>query len=166
MAYWIPRLLRHGLIVHLGDELRAGAPMPVYRAPGQRLTVPFAKLPFDRRVALLDEGRMRVLHRFLDGVDEQMARTDDFSIEFGPSGDRGTSIQMLERPDQRQARDFTDAWMMFSLAEDDARELSRELEELLVKYAAKSGPKTYIVHAGVAMAPRHPWRSAKDPIMS
>ena len=165
MAYWVPRLVRHGLIVHLGDETRAGAAMPVYRAPGRHLTVPFAKLPFDRRVALLDDGRRRVLNRFLDGLDEQMSRSDDFSLEFGPSGDTGAAIQMRERPDQRRDRDFTDAWMMFELTDEDALQLSNDIESLMERYSTKTGPKRYIVHSGLAATPKHPWRSADDPIL-
>ena len=166
VAYWVPRFVRVGLIVHLGDEARAGAAMPVYRAPGRHLTVPFALLPFDRRVALLDDGRKRVLDRFLDGIDEQMARSDEFSLEFGPSGETGASIQMLERPGQRRDRGFTDAWMMFNLTEADALQLSREMEDLMERYAAKTGPKRYVVHGGVAATPRHPWRSAGDPVLT
>ena len=166
MAYWVPRFVRVGLIVHLGNEARAGAAMPLYRAPGRHLTVPFALLPFDRRVALLDDGRKRVLNRFLDGIDEQMARSDEFSLEFGPSGDTGASIQMLERPGQRRDRGFTDAWMMFSLTDEDALQLSRDIEDLMERYSTKSGPKKYIVHSGVAATPKHPWRSANDPLLT
>jgi hypothetical protein len=157
VAYWVPRFVRVGLIVHLGDEARAGAAMPVYRAPGRRLTVPFA---------LLDDGRKRVLDRFLDGIDEQMAQTDEFALEFGPSGETGTSIQMLERPGQRRDRGFTDAWMMFDLTDADALQLSRDMEELMERYAAKTGPNRYVVHGGVAKTARHPWRSAGDPVLA
>lgn len=163
VAYWVPRLLRHRLIVHLGDEARAGAPMPVYRAAGRQLSVPLAKLPFDRRVALLDDGRRRVLNRFLDGIDEQMARSNDFSLVFAPSGESGASIQMQERQDRQGAHDFTDAWTVFDLTKADALQLGRDMDNLLDRYATKTGPTKYIVHAGIAATPKHAWRSANDP---
>jgi hypothetical protein len=162
MAYWIPRLLRAGLIVHLRNESRAGAAMPVYRSPAQRLSVAFANLPFDRRVALFDAGRMRVLRQFLDGFDEQMAQTGDHLVEFSASGDHGVSVQLVERPGDQQAHEFIDAWMSFDLDEADAHALSRDFEALLTKYAAKTGGRRYLVHCGVALTPRHPWRSATD----
>src|SRR4051812_7546951 len=41
VAYWIPRFVRVGLLVHLGDQTRAGMAMPLYRAPARQLVVPF-----------------------------------------------------------------------------------------------------------------------------
>jgi hypothetical protein len=165
MAYWVPRFLDEGLIVHIGDIARAGRPMPVYRAPGRRLTVPFSKLPFDQRVALLDDGRTRVLHRFLDGLDEAVAESEDFSLEFSPSGPTGFSLLMLENPNPA-ARLFTDNWMSLELTSEDALDLSAELERLLKKYADREGPKKYVAHAGLAPAAKHPWRSIDDPLGS
>jgi hypothetical protein len=162
LAYWVPRLLGEGLLVRLGDRARAGRSMPVYRTPGRRLTVPFDALPFDQRVALLDDGRMRVLRRFLDGLDESMAQSREFSLEFGPSGSTGGSIQMVERSDP-EPRDFTDGWLSLALTRVDALDLSREMEQLIERYADRAGSGTYVVHVGVAPAARHPWRSIEDP---
>jgi hypothetical protein len=162
MAYWVPRFVRLGLIVHLGNETRAGAPMPVYRAAARRLTVPFARLPFDRRVALLDTGRRRLLDRFLDGVDEEMERSGDFVLEFSPSGETGAAIQLRDRPGHERGREFTDGWAVFELTEEDAIQLGRDIEALIERYSLKSGPRKFIVHGGVAPEPRHRWRSAKD----
>ncbi len=163
MAYWVPRFLDEGLIVRVGEVARAGRPMPVYRAPGRRLTVPFSKLPFDQRVALLDDGRTRVLHRFLDGLDEAIAESEDFSLEFSPSGATGFSLQMLEEPDP-EPRPFTDGWMSLELTKAEAIELSAELERLLKKFSGRKGPKKYVAHAGITPAAKHPWRSIDDPL--
>lgn len=163
MAYWVPRFLEAGLIIHIGDIARAGRPMPVYRAPGRQLTVPFSRLPFDQRVALLDDGRTRVLNRFLDGLDEAIAESEDFSLAFSPSGPTGYSLQMVEKPDPNP-RHFTDGWMSLELTREDALDLSAEMEALVKKYSGRGGPKKYVAHAGVAPAAKHPWRSIDDPL--
>ncbi|CAB4878515.1 unannotated protein [freshwater metagenome] len=162
VAYWIPRFVRVGLLVHLGDEQRAGMPMPRYRAPARQLTVAYAKIPFDSRVALLDEGRMRMLRRFFDGLDEAIEDTKAFSLAFSGSGEFGTSIEMIESDGATRARPYADGWMTFHLTSQEVLEFTGELHALLAKFADRTGPRRYIVHAGLAPDPRHRWRSAND----
>ena len=163
VAYWIPRFVRVGLVSHLGDEKRSGMAMPRYRAPAKQLTGPFAKIPFDSRVTFLDEGRMRVLRRFLDGVDEAIESTNAVSLGFSSPAGGGTAIEMIEAEDQRAQRHYTDNWAVVDLCEDDAVELSHALEALINRYADVSitaGPtaragqrgrtRRYIVHGGLS----------------
>jgi hypothetical protein len=165
VAYWIPRFVRVGLLLRLGDRARAGMPMPVYRAPASELVVPFRSLPFDRRVALLDGGRMRVLRRFLDGLDEAMERDHSIALGFSSDAPKGFAIQMVGESDEhKSARAYTDGWMTLELTDGDARELSTEMEALFNRYEGRNGPKRYIAHRGVAADARHRWRSAGDDI--
>jgi len=162
VAYWIPRFRRVGLVEHLGDTTRTGMAMPTYRATARRLTVPFDKLPFDSRVELLDSGRMRVLRRFLDGLDEALEAEEAFSLAFFAEGEGQFAIDMVESDASRDQRGFTDGWRTFRLSTDEAREFARELEALIEKYGHDTGPRRYVAHMGLAPEPRHRWRSAND----
>ena len=162
VAYWIPRLLDVGLIVHIEDRQRAGMAMPVYRAVAKQLTVPYHLVPFDSRVTLLDQGRMSVLRRFLDGLDEAIEKTDAFSLGFSADENSGAAIEMLESNEQQQRRPYTDGWITFRLSEADAIECASELEAIVAKYSTKTG-RRYIAHVGLAPDPKHRWRSFNDP---
>jgi hypothetical protein len=169
LAYWIPKFVRTGLIVHLGDERRAGMAMPRYRPPATQLVVPFRALPFDRRVALLDGGRMRVLRRFLDGLDEAVERDRAMSLGFSSDAPHSFAIEMVETSDHRVARGYTDGWMTMRLSPTTRGELSQAMEALIAKFnerraGNRSGARRCIVHAGVAPDPRVRWRSVGDDI--
>ena len=162
MAYWIPKFVRVGLLEHLGNERRAGMAMPRYRAPARQLTVSYAKIPVDSRVALLDEGRLRVLRRFFDGLDEAIESTEAFSLAFSASGESGSSVEMIETDGTPRKRRYTDAWMTLHLSDAEATDLAAEIEAVFAKYVDRTGPRRYIAHAGVAPDARHRWRSATD----
>jgi hypothetical protein len=162
LAYWIPRMVACGLLVHVDDEARAGAAMPVYRAPAREFTVPYGSIPIERRVALLDEGRMQVLRRFLDGVDEALESAGGFALSFRGHGDSGTVVDLVEPAQHQRTRTCTDAWRMLTLDEDDAHELADEMEAMIARYAARGGRSRYVVHVGIARNPRFRWRSAND----
>lgn len=162
MAHWIPRFVAAGLLEPRGALRRAGAPMPRYRTPARKLVVPFELIPFDARVRLLDEGRLRVLRRFMDGMDEALASTQSFGLSFSGYDAGGSSVQLEETDGERARRSYTDGWLSLELTEEDALELSREIEDLYARYQGRKGPRTYLCHAGVAPDPAFPWRSAND----
>lgn len=162
MAHWVPRFVASGLLVRQGEVRRAGAPMPQYRAPARRLVVPFELIPFDVRARMLDEGRLRLLRRFMDGMDESLAASKSFGLSFAAYGDDGSVVDLEETDAQRAARQYTDGWRTLELTEDDAMALARELEDLVMRYADRSGPKKFVCHAGIAPDPIFPWRSATD----
>ncbi len=160
LAHWVPRFVEAGLLERRGEQQRAGVAMPRYRAPARKLVVPFELIPFDARVRLLDGGRLMVLRRFMDGMDEALAASRSFGLSFAAYGDEGSDVDLEESASQRASRSFTDGWRTIDLSDDDALELSREMEALVVRYADRTGPRTYVVHAGVAPEPSFPWRSA------
>lgn len=162
MAHWIPRFVAAGLLEPRGEIRRAGTPMPRYRTPARTLVVPFELIPFDARVRLLDEGRMRLLRRFLDGMDEALAASASFGLSFTAFDPTGAKIDLEETDAERTTRSYTDAWMALDLTEEDALSLSRELEALLERYQRRKGPRTYVIHAGVAPEPTFRWRSVND----
>ena len=166
VAYWLPRLVECGLLIHQGDLVRAGAPMPTYRAPARMLTVPYPAIPIDRRIALLDEGRMRVLRRFLDGMDEELDAAGQFSLSFSTDGPTGTSIDLVQTREQELARPYTDGWQTLELETDDAVALARELEALIARYRGRNGRHRHIVHVGLVRDPRVRWRSVNDELPS
>ena len=162
MAYWVPRFERTGLVVRQGEVRRAGTPMPRYRAPARKLVVPFRCIPFDARVRMLDQGRMRILRRFLDGIDEAIAASDSYGLSFAAHGEGGSEIDLEETDAVRTTRPYTDGWRALELTEADATALSRELESLIERYEARGGPKKYWYHGGLAPDPAYRWRSADD----
>jgi hypothetical protein len=163
LAHWVPRFVATGLIERRGAIARAGASMPRYRACARKLVVPYGLVPLDARIRLLDEGRMLVLRRFLDGLDESLEASQDTGLSFAAYGDSGMVIDLDEGEAARQQRRFTDGWRTTSLDEADALQLAREIEELVDRYASRGGRGEYVVHAGIAPAPKFRWRSATDP---
>lgn len=162
LAHWVPRFVEAGLLERRGTQRRAGAAMPRYRAVARKLVIPFELIPFDTRIRLLDDARLRILRRFMDGMDEALAASRSFGLSFAAFGDEGSVVDLEESTAERARRSFTDGWRTIELTEDDALELSRELEALVTRYAERSGPTTYLLHAGVAPDPSFPWRSAND----
>lgn len=162
LAYWIPRFERTGLLVRRSTQQRGGMAMPRYRAPARQLVVPFHSLPFDRRVALLDGGRMRVLRRFLDGLDEALERDHSVALGFSSDSPGGFAVEMVEDDSHRDERSYTDGWMTLDLDEADAQQLAREMDALFERYVGRNGPRRFVAHRGVAPDPRHRWRSARD----
>ncbi|MCB1002065.1 MAG: hypothetical protein R2713_16050 [Ilumatobacteraceae bacterium] len=162
MAHWVPRFVDTGLVERVGEIRRAGAPMPRYRAVARKLVVPFEMIPFDARVRMLDTGRLHLLRRFMDGMDEAVASSRSFGLSFAAYGERGSVIDLEETDAERALRSYTDGWMMLELTEEDALACSRELESLVERYRGRQGPRTYIFHGGIAPDPTFRWRSAND----
>jgi hypothetical protein len=160
LAYWLPRFVDSGLVVQVDTVRRAGAPMPRYRATARQFAVPIGALPHDRRITLLDRGRLRTLDRFLDGLDEAVQRDGGVALGFAAGPEVGTmAIEMVEDDARRTSRDYTDAWNMLRLDRADAVELAQELEALLARYSDRRGRGRYIVHLGLTAEPRVEWRS-------
>jgi hypothetical protein len=163
LAHWVPRFVAAGLLERRGEIARAGASMPQYRAPARTLVVPYGLVPLDARVRLLDEGRMRLLRRFLDGLDESLEAAHATGLSFAAYGETGMVIDLDDDEAARQQRHYTDGWRTISLDEADALRLAREIEELVERYARRGGHREYVVHAGIAPDPQFRWRSATDP---
>jgi hypothetical protein len=158
MAYWLPKFERAGLVGELRRERRAGAAMPVYRAVARRLVVPYAAMPVDRRIALLDSGRERILRRFLDGLDEVMERRREVGFAYSAAGS-GVAIQ-VDGIDS--GGPYTDAWGPLRLTAGQAASLAAEMEALVAKYQGGTSGSYYVIHAGVVAEPRRRYRSATD----
>lgn len=161
VAYWIPRLVRAGLLQQRDTVQRAGRAMPRYRAAALNFVIPYRLVPFDRRVALLDGGRYSVMHKLLDGVDEELARVKDFSLKISATGNGGFAVQTTESALERNRLALTDSWFKIRLTEDDARNFARELDAVYEKYMHRTGSKVYYGHVGLAREPRHNWRSVE-----
>jgi hypothetical protein len=161
LAHWVPRFVAAGVLEVVEVQRRAGAPMPRYRTAARKFVIPFGLIPFDVRVRMLDEGRLRMLRRFMDGMDESLA-AGTVGLSFTSYGDGGTAIELEETDTRRAARDYTDGWRTLDLTEDDAIALGREIEALIRRYEGRRGPKKFHCHAGIAPEPAFPWRSAND----
>lgn len=159
LAHWIPRFVGCGLLERCGEIRRAGTAMPRYRTPATELVVPFRLIPFDARVRLLDEGRMRVMRRFLDGMDEVLEAGGTTGLSFSAHPVSGTIIDFS---DSELPREYTDGWFVLDLDDEDALTLARELEELLRRYVNRRGRRSFVIHGGIAPDPTHRWRSATD----
>jgi len=164
IAYWVRRLVRCGVLVETRRVARSGMAMPMYRSAARRLVVPIQHLPLDRRVALLDQGRLRVLRRFLDGIDEAMAAHNLGGVRLAAAdGPVGVAVD-VEEYDERTGLDWTDSWGTVRLSPERALALTREMEDMVAKYAGTDDPvgRRYLLHLGVTPEPRHRWRSADD----
>jgi hypothetical protein len=164
VAYWLPRFVAAGLLVELDPQERAGVAMRRYRAAARQFVVPYDLLPVDARVQLLDQGRLRFLRRFFDGLDERLERERGAALGFSAHPERGIAVELMEDEQQRAGRAYTDGWQVLRLSDADARAMARELEDLLERYAARaSGRTVYLAHLGLVQQPRHRWRSAGEP---
>jgi hypothetical protein len=162
LAYWIPKFLGAGLVERLRDLPRAGMRSPRYRAVARELVVPFAAIPIDRRVALLDEARLVLLRRFVDGVEEALAADRSFRLGFTADPDGFTSVHIVETPAEAAKRSVTEGWHVVRLTDARARELSAELEAVIARYTDDRSGRPHILHVGVAPEPRVKWRSATE----
>jgi len=160
VAYWVPRFVDAGLLLHLGDEQRAGRASPRYRGAARSFVVPFRLLPFEARVALLDGGRFTVMNKLLDGVDEQLEKVGDFGLRVSALADGGTSVYTTDDASQVK-RPFTDSWFRINLTERDAIEFAARLDSLFEEFSDRSGPHKYYGHVGLVREPKHAWRSAE-----
>jgi DNA-binding transcriptional ArsR family regulator len=167
VAYWIPKLVRAGLLEELPPQRRAGLAMRRYRAVARELLVPLAAMPLDRRVALLDEGRFALLRRFLDGLDEVLARNEVNGMLYRAHGDAGpTGLAITAEEDQTDGRRWHDGWLRMRLTDAQAGAFAQELDSLVARYDGGSHGRSYLVHLGLAPEPRHPWRSAEGGVSS
>jgi hypothetical protein len=162
VAYWIPKLLRSGLLEELPAHARAGMAMRRYRTVGRELLVPLSAMPLDRRVALLDEGRFKLLRRFLDGLDEVLEKNEVNGMLYRAHGeDSPTGLSITAEEGDTAGRRWHDGWLWMRLSDDDAEAFSRDLDELVKRYDGRRRGRKYLVHVGLAPEARHPWRSAE-----
>lgn len=161
VAYWVPRFVGAGLLVHLGDVQRAGRAMPRYRGAARSFLIPFRLLPFEGRVALLDGGRFTVMNKLLDGLDEQLEKVGDFGLRVSAPADGGIAVHTTEEQ-QAGKGPFTGSWFRINLTEQDATEFASRLDALYEEFADRKGSRKFYGHIGLAPEPRHAWRSA-DP---
>ncbi|HEX9259137.1 MAG TPA: hypothetical protein VF855_06335 [Acidimicrobiales bacterium] len=165
LAYWLKQFVRAGLVVETGRIARNGMAMPCYRAAARNLVVPIASMPVDRRASMLDEGRLRLLRRFLDGLDEAMVADGLGGLRYyATSSPTGVAVEVDDGEGEAGSHRWTDSWGLLRLSSDHARDLVRELEDIANRYAAMTdaGGRRFVVHLGVAPDPRHRWRSADD----
>jgi len=160
-AYWIGKLERAGVIERLDPVRRNGMAMPRYRARARQLFVPFASIPPGLTTDVMEGGRRRILDQFLDGLDDVFTADRYSGIEFRASGARGVQIEVREPEPDREGMPWVDFWGELHLTREQARELSTDLRTVLGKYRTDgNGPHGYVVHVGVAPAPKRRRRSA------
>jgi hypothetical protein len=160
VSYWIPKLVRAGLIQQMGRVGRAGTPMPVYKATAHRYLVPLSAVDHGTRQRFIDASRSDVLAYFADGYDEALLR-HPLHIAFEPFGERGTTVN-LDQPSL--LTDAIDTWTTLRLSRSEARELAQRIAELIAEFSDRHGPHPYTLHAGLARTPRHRNRSATSAI--
>jgi hypothetical protein len=164
VAYWIPKLLKAGLIQQIDAIERAGMAMPVYRAIAKEFRVRYALLPVDRRIALFDGARMELLRLYLDGIDEAMQRHSACSVAFSAPKERRLTIQAVF-DDAREPRPFAEQWFVLKLSPEDAVEFKERLHALTAEFDSRGGKKTFVGHIGFVAKPKVRWRSANDPAL-
>jgi hypothetical protein len=164
MAYRVQRMLRLGLVYPIGERRRAGRPVRRYRAP-TRFFLPFAVLEeadlaemFDVMTRPLQTGLLRGLAH---AVSDTTWDVHDWGYTF-ELDDRGhISVIPLTRPGEPADRIIerilqADAppvylgYVPLRLDFTKAKELQRELIELVQRYQGEHGAGTYWVGVGLA----------------
>lgn len=139
--YRVKRLLRHGLLVRVGQRRRAGRPIAVYRSAHERWFVPFHALPY----ADLEET-FRGLHvEHAHALARAAARALHGADWAGYRIERGADGQLWMHGVRDDGTPFapgdlvaTDAAVELHLTPDDARALGAELTALVQRYTGRS----------------------------
>ncbi|HRE00487.1 MAG TPA: hypothetical protein PLV68_04255, partial [Ilumatobacteraceae bacterium] len=134
VAYWLPRLLAAGVIEERGEIKRAGKAMPRYRSVARSFVMSYKQVPIEARIRLFDGGRVDMMNRMLDGLDEELARRPEmrFSV-FAP--DTATMAITSIDDESTSPKPFTDSWMSLRLDEADAVEFASRLDALCEEFA-------------------------------
>jgi predicted transcriptional regulator len=163
LHYRVQRLLDQGLVEVVREEARRGRPQKVYRAVAERFLVAFELSDHESLEALLLRlaetphkmiftSTMRVLTEHSldwDVVVRVAEQIDTVEISLLPRGDDRPLDEMLLRSDMPAVGL---AWTGLSLAFHDAKELQREMYELLERYKARSvaGEQQYMVQLSLS----------------
>jgi hypothetical protein len=161
LNYWVRRFLALGLVQVVEIERRTGSPIRHYRATRDVFFVPFSP------------ATAPAIDAFREGVQAELQAELRAGLEFG--GIRGgwgleirrhetgvLAVNSMEAAGQRldplraSAPATLRLWESLQLDFVQAKQLQRELFELVQRYRHRSGAQRYIV--GCAMAPTRPVR--------
>jgi len=171
--YRVKRMLQLGILEVTRQEARAGRPVKYYRSRGDGLFVPFsltsaadleesrrrtnaeldARLVHAQTVAMRELTESRGDWGFRLFLDDQGATHYDFAPERAPDD---FDLQKLQLQPESPAVVAT--WLQVPLERQQAKELQRELTELLLRYRAlsegeASGETDYLLHIGMGPLP-------------
>src|SRR5690554_2904536 len=171
--YRVKRMLQLGILEVTREEARAGRPVKYYRSVGDGLFVPFsltsaadleesrrrtnaeldARLVHAQTVAMRELTDARGTWGFRLFLDDQGATHYDFAPEDAPDD---FDLQKLQVQPGSPA--VVAAWLQLPLKREQAKELQRELVELLLRYRAisegeSSGETDYLIHIGMGPLP-------------
>lgn len=143
LAHHVAAFLRLGLIREARAEKRAGRPIRYYRAIADSFRVDAAAMKQSSGGPLAAELRAALDHAAL------VSGKGDLLLSLDAEG-----RPLLRRAIGRAQSDAAEYWRMLSLTPVEARQLGRELAELMKSYdkPPQRGAKIYLVHA--ALAPR------------
>jgi hypothetical protein len=152
--YWVLRLVELKLLRRVGTTKRAGRAIQRYRAAATAYVFPAVAMPpetFERTAA----ERAGVLHQALRRAFPQLTDAD-LVLTFGETGQITLNRVFGEGGDMLagHAPAVLYTWRSLALTGSDAKNLQRELWELVGRYRERQVPNadpTHLVH--VAMAP-------------
>lgn len=158
MSYQTARLVDVGLITSAGDRRSGERRVVEYRAVADTFLVALADLGgIDPEQALLasDEPYRRLLARALAlGLAQSGVRADDLAVCVGrdTNGAVSTTLVTLEGHHVPGRQTHLTTWMLLELDRTQARELHRELHQVLTRYRTLTSTQpTHLLR--IALAP-------------
>ncbi len=164
MAYRVQRMLRVGLLSVTGEQRRAGRPVKRYRAP-RRFFVPFAVLPEADLVEMFEELVTPLQAGLLQGMVRAVTDTEwnvhdwGYRVELNDKGEASViplsqegdpSAHIYDQILQDDAPAVFLGYVPLRLDFPRAKELQRDLIELLGRYQQDRGSGVYWVSAALA----------------
>ena len=158
----IRTLERLGLIRVTHSEARQGRPIKHYRAIANGFFVPFHAAPtatlegfiehtlqpqFEGFTALFAKAGITLIENPREAGFRLYAQNNDVISDLTPSAERFDAFRDLLGPN---APALMLSFVPLKLSREDAKQLQREMLELLVRYGDRIGPEDYVAQVGLA----------------
>ncbi len=154
----VRRLVAAGVLAEVGRRPRRGRPIRLYRAVADVFFVPFEASPagtLEEALAEREAWAQRLLRRSVVRARREALGAWGTRIYRDERG--RVQVQMAVRPDANATTldpggpAVLSAWRdRLELDYEDAKELQRELFDLLLRYQRRRGAQRYVAHLGLA----------------
>lgn len=144
-----------GLLRTVGATRRPGRPIARYRATALSYLIPADRLPaesFERASA----DRTAALHNALYSAYPPITHDADVRVSFSATGEITLDRILGHSPRQlleRRSPAVIYTWMSVALSKEDAKNMQRELLDVLARYRVRQKPHSepnHLVHIGMA----------------
>lgn len=162
MAYRIKRMLALDLLHVTREQKRAGRPVRYYRAPSA-FFVPFSTTPDTDLEGMVETLLKGPQSRLIAGLAQTIADTEpdvhrwgwrleldaEQRVSIRPSPGPEADEPLFRRPLDHDSPALYVANLVLWLRHEDAKDLQRELDELVERYDGRNGPDAYMLTIGL-----------------